>query len=244
MFQILFGVVIILLIILSYSVRIAKEYERYVVFRLGRFADVRGPGVVLIIPIIEKPVKVDLRVFVVDVPPQDAITRDNVPVSVNAVIYARVFDPEKAIIEVENYGYATSQMSQTTLRGVIGKAHFDELLSEREKINSELQGIMDKETDAWGLKVSTVEVKDVHIPKDMQRAIARQAEAERDRRARVILADAEFQASTKLKEAADIISKSPGALQLRYLQTLSEVATEKNTTIIMPAEFLQIFKRE
>ena len=238
----LIGIVIVLLMILAYAVRIAREYERYVVFRLGRFVGVRGPGVVLIIPLVERVVKVDLRVFVVDVPPQDAITMDNVPVGVNAVVYARVFNPEKAILEVENYGYATSQISQTTLRSVIGKASLDKILSEREKVNSELQGVIDKETDPWGLKVSTVEVKDVKIPESMYRAMARQAEAERDRRGRIILADAELQASKKLKEAAEIISKSPRALQLRYLQTIAEIATEKSATIVVPMEFANIFK--
>ncbi len=215
-------------------IRVLNEYERGVIFRLGRIIDTKGPGLIFLIPVIDKMMKVSLRTVTMDVPPQDVITKDNVSVKVNAVIYFRVMDPNKAIIEVENYIYATSQLAQTTLRSVLGQAELDELLAERERINNQLQDILDKQTDPWGVKVSHVEVKHIDLPADMQRAIARQAEAERVRRAKVINAEGELQASTKLAEAANIMSKHPISVQLRFLQTLSEVATEHNSTTIFP----------
>ena len=230
----LFLIVFVCIIILPNVIRILREYERAVIFRLGRFHKVKGPGIILLIPFIDRPVKVPLRVVTMDVPPQDVITKDNVSVKVNAVIYFRVVDANKAIINVEDYLYATSQISQTTLRSVLGEAELDELLSNREKTNMQLQKIIDEQTDPWGIKVSTVEVKHVDLPVEMQRAIAKQAEAERERRAKIIHADGEFQASEKLLEAAQILSKSPSAIQLRYLQTLTEVATEKNSTMLFP----------
>lgn len=227
--------VAIILFFLFASIRIIKAYERAVVFRLGNFVGVRGPGPVIIIPLIEKVEKrVDLRTIAMDVPPQDVISRDNVSIKVNAVVYFRVLDPQKAIIEVENYLYATSQLAQTTLRSVLGQAELDEILSEREKINLELQQILDKQTDPWGVKVSAVEVKHLDLPHEMQRAMAKQAEAERERRAKIIHAEGEFQAAQKLSDAAEIISKNPVAIQLRYLQTLSEIATENNSTTVFP----------
>jgi regulator of protease activity HflC (stomatin/prohibitin superfamily) len=227
-------IVIIGVMILTSAIRVLREYERAVVFRLGRLAGVRGPGVIFLIPIVDKMVKVSLRVVTMDVPPQDIITRDNVSVKVNAVVYFRVLNPDKAIVEVEDFLYATTQLAQTTLRSVVGQFELDQLLSERDAINQQLQRILDEATDAWGIKVSLVEVKHVDLPADMQRAIARQAEAERERRSKVIHADGEFQASAKLREAADVLSQNPVSLQLRFLQTLTEVATEKNSTIVFP----------
>ena len=231
------GIVILVVIfigILMSAIRILNEYERGVIFRLGRIIDTKGPGLILLIPVIDKMMKVSLRTVTMDVPPQDVITRDNVSVKVNAVIYFRVMDPNKAIIEVENYIYATSQLAQTTLRSVLGEVELDEMLAERERINNQLQDILDKQTDPWGVKVSHVEVKHIDIPTDMQRAIARQAEAERIRRAKVINAEGELQASKMLVEAAKIMGESPITIQLRYLQTLSEVATENNSTTLFP----------
>ena len=227
-------VIALIVMIVSSAVRILLEYERGVVFRLGRFAGVKGPGLRFIIPVIDKMVKIPLRTVVMDVPPQDIITKDNVSLKVNAVIYFRVLEPEKALIEVENYLYATSQLAQTTLRSVLGQSELDELLAHRDKINQELQQILDRQTDSWGVKVSNVEVKHIDLPPEMQRAMARQAEAERERRSKVIHAAGEFEAAQKLSEAAKIISSEDGALQLRFLQTLTEVATEKNSTIIFP----------
>ena len=231
------GIVILVVIfigILMSAIRILNEYERGVIFRLGRIIDTKGPGLILLIPVIDKMMKVSLRTVTMDVPPQDVITRDNVSVKVNAVIYFRVMDPNRAIIEVENYIYATSQLAQTTLRSVLGEVELDEMLAERERINNQLQDILDKQTDPWGVKVSHVEVKHIDIPTDMQRAIARQAEAERVRRAKVINAEGELQASKKLVEAAKIMGESPITIQLRYLQTLAEVATENNSTTLFP----------
>jgi regulator of protease activity HflC (stomatin/prohibitin superfamily) len=216
------------------AIRILREYERGVVFRLGRLVGAKGPGLILLIPIIDKMVKVSLRVVTMDVPPQDVITKDNVTVRVNAVVYFRVMDPEKAIVAVEDYLYATSMISQTTLRAVLGQEELDSLLSEREKLNERLQQIIDEDTEPWGVKVTKVEVKNVDLPQEMQRAIARQAEAERERRAKVIHAEGEFQASAKLAEAAGLMAKEPMAMQLRFLGTLAEVATENNSTIVFP----------
>jgi regulator of protease activity HflC (stomatin/prohibitin superfamily) len=224
----------LLVFIVASAIRILLEYERGVVFRLGRFAGVRGPGLRFIIPGIDRMVKISLRTVAMDVPPQDVITKDNVSVKVNAVLYFRVMQPEKALIEVENYLYATSQLAQTSLRSVLGQVEMDDLLSHRDKINQQLQEILDRQTDPWGVKVSNVEIKHVDLPVEMQRAMARQAEAERERRSKIIHAEGEFQASQKLAEAAHIITGEPGALQLRFLQTLTEVATEKNSTIIFP----------
>ena len=232
MFYIL-AIVLIVLFLMS-AIRVLKEYERGVIFRLGRVIKTKGPGLIILIPVIDKMVKVSLRLVAMDVPPQDVITRDNVSVKVNAVIYFRVMEPRNAIIEVENYLFATSQLAQTTLRSVCGQVELDELLAEREKINTQLQGILDKQTDPWGIKVSTVEVKHIDLPQEMQRAMAKQAEAERERRAKVINAEAEFQAANRLTEAAEIIAKHPEALQLRYLQTLREIASESSTTTFFP----------
>jgi regulator of protease activity HflC (stomatin/prohibitin superfamily) len=228
--------VILLLIvsIISSAVRVLMEYQRGVVFRLGRFAMVKGPGLRFVIPVVDKLIKVSLRTVAMDVPPQDVITKDNVSVQVNAVLYFRVVEPEKALIEVEDYLYATSQLAQTSLRSVLGQAELDDLLSHRDRINKQLQEILDRQTDPWGVKISNVEIKHVDLPQEMKRAMARQAEAERERRAKVIHAEGEFQASQKLADAAGIISKESGALQLRFLQTLTEIATEKNSTIIFP----------
>jgi regulator of protease activity HflC (stomatin/prohibitin superfamily) len=229
------GVVIaFLVIIIASALRILREYERAVVFRLGRLIGSKGPGLIFLIPIVDRMVRVSLRTVVMDVPEQDVITKDNVSLSVNAVVYFRVVQAEKAIVEVENFLFATSQLSQTTLRSVLGQSHLDELLAERERINQKLQIIIDNQTEPWGIKVSNVEVKHVDLPVEMKRAMAKQAEAERERRAKVIHADGEFQASQKLKEAADIIATEPIALQLRFLQTLTEIASEKNSTIIFP----------
>lgn len=222
------------IIILANAIRILREYERGVIFRLGRLIGSKGPGLILLIPIVDRMVKVSLRTVVMDVPPQDVITKDNVSLKVNAVVYFRVVQPEKAIVEVENYLFATSQLSQTTLRSILGQSQLDELLAEREKINQELQKIIDHQTEPWGIKVSNVEVKHIDLPVEMQRAMARQAEAERERRAKVIHAEGEFQASQQLAEAAKVIGANPIALQLRFLQTLTEVASEKNSTTIFP----------
>ena len=232
------------LLLLS-AVKVLREYERGVVFRLGRFAGVRGPGLILLIPGIERMVKVSQRVITMDVPPQDVITRDNVSVKVNAVIYFRVMDPQKAIIEIQDFVYATSQLAQTTLRSIVGQAELDEVLSEREDINDKLQSILDDSTDAWGIKVSNVELKHIDLPAEMQRAMARQAEAERERRAKVIAAEGELQASEKLTEASRIMGTSPATIQLRYLQTLTEIATERHSTVIFPfpIEMLRMFNR-
>jgi len=221
-------------VFLANAIRVVREYERLVVFRLGRLIGEKGPGLVLLIPLIDRAVKVGLRTVTMDVPPQDIITRDNVSVKVNAVIYFRVIDSRQAVVQVENFLYATSQIAQTTLRSILGQQELDELLSEREKLNLALQQVIDRQTEPWGVKVSTVEVKNVDLPQDMQRAIARQAEAERERRAKVINAEGEFQAAQRLAEAAAVISKEPAALQLRYLQTLAEIATENNSTTIFP----------
>ena len=235
-------VVVIVLFIIGSSVRILREYERGVIFRLGKKSrsifnpggNGLGPGLLLLIPFVDKMVKVSLRTVAMDVPPQDVITRDNVSIKVNAVIYFRVLDPEKAIIQVEDYLYATSQMAQTTLRSVLGQQELDDLLSARDKINQQLQKIIDEHTDPWGVKVSTVEVKHIDLPQDMQRAMAKQAEAERERRAKVINADGEFQAAAKLSEAAEVLARFPIAIQLRFLQTMREVASERNTTTFFP----------
>ncbi len=237
---------VVLLIILAAAVRILREYERGVIFRLGRLIAQKGPGLILLIPFIDQMVRVDLRTITLNVPPQEVITKDNVTVRVNAVAYFRVVDPNMAITEVENYLLATSQISQTTLRSVLGKAELDSLLSERERLNIELQQIIDEQTEPWGVKVSTVEVKDVELPTEMQRAIARQAEAERERRAKVISADGEFQASAKLSQAADVMSRNPTTLQLRYLQTLLEMGVNQNTTIVfpLPIDLLHAFVRK
>ncbi len=223
-----------LLIVLASAVRVLREYERGVVFRLGRLIGQKGPGLILLIPVIDKIVRVDQRTVTLNIPPQEVITRDNVPASVNAVAYFRVVNPTDSIVQVENFLVATSQIAQTTLRSVLGKAELDELLAEREKLNEELQRIIDEQTEPWGIKVTTVEIKDVEIPEQMQRAMARQAEAERERRAKIIAAKGEFQASEKLSEAADVISRNPVTIQLRYLQTLIEIGSENNTTTIFP----------
>ncbi len=244
----LFVVLLFVVIILANAVRILREYERGVVFRLGRLIGVKGPGIILLIPLVDKMVKVSLRTVVLDVPPQDVITRDNVSIKVNAVVYFRVLQPDKAIVEVENYLFATSQLSQTTLRSILGQFELDDLLSERDKINSKLQIIIDQHTESWGIKISTVEVKQIDLPVEMQRAMAKQAEAERERRAKVVHAEGEFQASQKLADAAHVIEEHPIALQLRYLQTLTEIASEKNSTTIFPvpidliAPFLENYK--
>ena len=227
-------IVVLALIFLWMAVNIVNEYQRVVVFRLGRLVAARGPGLVLIIPIIERAVRMDLRVVTLDVPPQDVITRDNVSVKVNAVVYFRVIDPNKALVNVENFMFATSQLSQTTLRSVCGQAELDELLAERDRINEKIQTILDADTDPWGIKVTKVEVKQIDLPQEIQRAIAKQAEAERERRAKVINAEGEAQAAQKLAEAAVILNREPAALTLRYLQTLREIATEKNSTIMFP----------
>jgi regulator of protease activity HflC (stomatin/prohibitin superfamily) len=222
------------------SVRVLREYERAVVFRLGRvFESKKGPGLVLLMPAIDRMVRVSLRTVTLNVPPQDVITRDNVPVRVDAVVYFRVVDPNAAIVQVENFHKATSQIAQTTLRSVLGKADLDMLLSAREELNEELQKIIDDQTEPWGIKVTTVEIKDVGVPQPMQRAMARQAEAERERRAKVINAEGAFQASARLAEAADVISKNPTTIQLRYLQTLSEIGINQNSTIVFPIDLVQ-----
>lgn len=230
----LWPVVVIVVMILASAIRVLREYERGVIFRLGRLIGVKGPGLVLLIPIFDKMAKVSLRVVTMDVPPQDVITRDNVTVKVNAVIYFRVMDPAKAIVEVEDYLYATSQIGQTTLRSVLGQADLDGLLGEREKLNSKLQAIIDQATDPWGIKVSTVEIKHVDLPVEMQRAIARQAEAERERRAKIIHSEGELQAADKLAQAARTLATEPVSIQLRFLETLTKVAAENNSTLVFP----------
>ena len=239
----LIGIVFVAVIILASSIKIVKEYERGVIFRLGRLVGARGPGLFLVIPMFESMVKIDLRVSVFDIPPQEVITRDNVTTSVNAVVYYRVLDPEKAVTEVERYDYATSQIALTTMRSVIGQAELDELLSERDKLNKQLQQTIDEATDPWGIKVSAVEIKDVGLPKDMQRAMAAQAEAERDRRARIITADGEFQAAKKVAEAANVLQKEKGGMFIRTLQTIKEATEEKATTVVIPfpIEMLEAF---
>jgi regulator of protease activity HflC (stomatin/prohibitin superfamily) len=228
------ALIILGLFILANAIRILREYERGVIFRLGRLIGAKGPGLILLIPIVDRLVRVSLRVVTMDVPAQDVITRDNVSVKVNAVIYFRVMDANKAIVAVEDFLYATSMISQTTLRSVLGQVELDDLLTNREKINQQLQHIIDDQTEPWGIKVSVVEVKNVDLPENMQRAIARQAEAERERRAKVIHAEGEYQASEKLAAAAEVIGKTPVGIQLRFLSTLAEVATEKNSTIVFP----------
>ncbi|HVN97006.1 MAG TPA: slipin family protein [Syntrophorhabdaceae bacterium] len=244
MFPAYIFIIVLIVFFLASAIKVLNEYERGVIFRLGRVLGApKGPGLIILIPIIDRMTKVSLRTVVLDIPPQDVITRDNVSIKVNAVVYFRVIDPMKAIIDVENFLYATSQLSQTTLRSVLGQAELDDLLSHREQLNEKLQEILDTHTEPWGIKVSNVEVKNVDLPQEMQRAIARQAEAERERRAKIIGAEGEFQASTKLSEASDILSRNPMALQLRYLQTLIEISTEKNSTIIfpIPIDILKVF---
>jgi len=240
MFPIIVAAVLVLFI-LANAIRILREYERGVIFRLGRLIGAKGPGLILLIPIVDKMVKVSLRTVPMDVPPQDIITRDNVTVKVNAVVYFRVMDPQKAIIDVEDYIYATSQIAQTTLRSILGQAELDSLLSERDKINQELQKIIDEQTEPWGVKVSVVEVKNVDLPQEMQRAIARQAEAERERRAKVIHADGEYQAAEKINMAAKVLGQTNIGIQLRYLQTLVEISSEKNSTTLFPIP-IEMFK--
>ena len=225
---------IFVIIILSNAIRVLREYERGVVFRLGRLIGAKGPGIIFLIPMVDRMVKVSLRTVVLDVPPQDVITKDNVSIKVNAVVYFRVVQPEKSIVEVENFLFATSQLSQTTLRSILGQSELDELLSQRDKINRELAEIIDQHTEPWGIKVSNVEVKQIDLPIEMQRAMAKQAEAERERRAKIVHAEGEMQASQKLSDAAAIIAVNPIALQLRFLQTLTEVAVDKNSTIVFP----------
>ncbi|HOU17382.1 MAG: slipin family protein, partial [Candidatus Marinimicrobia bacterium] len=237
----LITIIILLIFLISSAIRVLREYERGVIFRLGRLIAAKGPGLFFLIPVVDRMVKVSLRTVVMDVPPQDIITKDNVSVKVNAVVYFRVVDPSKAVVEVEDYLYATSQLSQTTLRSILGQAELDELLSSREKINAELQTILDTHTDPWGIKVSQVEIKHVDLPQEMQRAMAKQAEAERERRAKVINAEGEFQAATKLAQAAEIMNKEPITIQLRFLQTLREVAAENNSTTIFPVP-IDLFK--
>jgi regulator of protease activity HflC (stomatin/prohibitin superfamily) len=235
--------VVAVAVILS-SFRVLREYERGVVFRLGRVVPrAKGPGLIFLIPLIDKLVKIDLRTVTMDVPAQDVITRDNVSVKVNAVVYFRVIEPLKAVVEVEDYLYATSQLAQTTLRSVCGEAELDELLAERERLNTRIQTILDKHTDPWGVKVSMVELKHIDLPQEMQRAMARQAEAERERRAKIISAEGEFQAAQKLSEASEILSRNPMTLQLRYLQTLVEIASERNSTIVfpLPIDLIKVF---
>ena len=237
----LIAIIVLVALFLSAAIRILNEYERGVIFRLGRVIKAKGPGLIILIPIVDKMVKVSMRLVAMDVDPQDVITRDNVSVKVNAVIYFRVIDSIKAIVEVEQYNYAMSQLAQTTLRSVCGQAELDELLSAREKINEQLQVILDTHTDPWGLKVTTVELKHIDLPQEMQRSMAKQAEAERERRAKVINAEGEFQAATKLAEASKIIENHPTALQLRYLQTMREMSAEQNTTTIFPFP-IELFK--
>ncbi len=236
--EIALGAIVVLLffalIAVGMSVRVLREYERGVIFRLGRLIATKGPGLILLIPLIDRMVKVDLRTVTLNVPPQEVITRDNVPCRVNAVAYFRVVDQNRAVVEVENYLLATSQISQTALRSVLGKAELDQLLADRERLNEELQKIIDESTEPWGVKVTAVEIKDVEIPEQMQRAMARQAEAERERRAKIINSEGEFQAAQKLTDAADIISTNPASLQLRYLQTLLEIGSNQNTTVVFP----------
>jgi regulator of protease activity HflC (stomatin/prohibitin superfamily) len=230
----LFFVIVFVVIVAASAIKILREYERGVIFRLGRLIGAKGPGIIFIIPGVDKLLRISLRLVTLDIPPQDVITHDNISIKVNAVVYFRVLDPNKAVVEVENYLYATSQLAQTTLRSVVGQADLDELLSQRDKINLKLQDILDKHTEPWGIKVSLVETKQVDLPENMQRAIAKQAEAEREKRAKIIHAEGEYQAAEKLTQAANVISANPQALQLRFLQTLAEIATEKNSTTIFP----------
>ncbi len=230
----IFFIIVFVIILAASAIKILREYERGVIFRLGRLIGAKGPGLIFIIPGIDKLLRISLRTVTMDIPPQDVITRDNVSIKVNAVVYFRVMDPNRAVVEVENYLYATSQLAQTTLRSVVGQMELDELLAQREKINVQLQDILDKHTEPWGIKVSLVETKQVDLPDEMRRAIARQAEAERERRAKVIHAEGEYQAAEKLAQAANVIGGNPAAIQLRFLQTLTEVATEKNSTTIFP----------
>lgn len=229
-----FFLIIFIVILAASAIKILREYERGVIFRLGRLIGAKGPGIIFIIPGVDKLMRISLRLVTLDIPPQDVITRDNISIKVNAVVYFRVMDPNRAVVEVENYLYATSQLAQTTLRSVVGQADLDELLSQRDKINLKLQDILDKHTEPWGIKVSLVETKQVDLPENMQRAIAKQAEAEREKRAKIIHAEGEFQAAEKLTQAANVISVNPTALQLRFLQTLAEIAVEKNSTTIFP----------
>lgn len=226
--------IILIILFLQASIRVINEYERAVVLRLGKFLAAKGPGLIILIPVIDRMVKIDLRTVTLDVPPQEVITRDNVSIRVSAVVYYRVIDPEKAFLQVADYHYATSQLSQTTLRSICGQAELDEILAEREKLNLKIQEILDAETEPWGVKVSKVEIKEIDLPEEMKRAMAKQAEAERERRAKIISADGEYQASKTLLEAARIMSENPITLQLRYLQTLTEIASEKNSTILFP----------
>jgi regulator of protease activity HflC (stomatin/prohibitin superfamily) len=227
-------VVVLIVLFLAAAIRVLNEYERGVIFRLGRVIDTKGPGLIILIPVVDRMMKVDMRTITMDVPPQDVITRDNVSIKVNAVVYFRVMDANAAVIDVENYLYATSQLAQTTLRSVCGQVELDEILSEREKINMQLQEILDRSTDPWGIKVTLVEVKHIDLPEEMKRAMAKQAEAERERRAKVINAEGEFQAAQKLIEAAELMSTQPMSLQLRYLQTLNQIASENNSTTLFP----------
>jgi regulator of protease activity HflC (stomatin/prohibitin superfamily) len=246
---VLFVLIVFAVIIIGNAIRILREYERGVIFRLGRLIAMKGPGIIFLIPIVDRMVKVSLRTVVMDVPPQDVITKDNVSIKVNAVVYFRVVQPDKAIVEVENFLFATSQLSQTTLRNILGQSELDELLAERDRLNAKLQKMIDHQTEPWGIKVSNVEVKHIDLPVEMQRAMARQAEAERERRAKIIHAEGEFQASQKLAEAAMVIEPHPISLQLRYLQTLTEVASEKNSTTIFPipidliAPFIEAYRK-
>jgi regulator of protease activity HflC (stomatin/prohibitin superfamily) len=243
MLQFLIPVFFAFLFVMASAIKILREYERGVVFRLGRYVGVRGPGLVFLIPFVEKMERVSMRIITLDIPSQAVITKDNVSVKVNAVVYFRVMQPEKAIIEIEEYWFATSQLAQTTLRSVAGQAELDELLSNREEINHKLQTILDSATDAWGIKVSNVEIKDIDLPQEMQRAMAKQAEAERERRAKVISALGELQASEKLTQAAAVMAREPITIQLRFLQTLTEIATERNSTVVLPIpiEILRAF---
>lgn len=227
-------IIVIVVMLIASAVRILKEYERGVIFRLGRLSGTKGPGLIFLIPLIDKMVKTSLRTVVMDVPPQDVITKDNVSMQVNAVLYFRVVDPARSVVEVENFLFATSQLSQTTLRSVVGQVELDELLAERDKINAQLQEIIDQHSDPWGIKVSLVEVKHIDLPEEMKRAMAKQAEAERERRAKIIAAEGEYQAAAKLTAAAKILDETSSALQLRYLQTLVEIGTDSNTTTIFP----------
>ena len=236
---------IIIAVVIFSAVKVLKEYERGVILTFGRFTGVKGPGLIIVIPGVQQMFRISTRVVVLDVPPQDIITRDNISVKVNAVVYFRVLTPQDAILNVENYMYATSQISQTTLRSILGQVDLDDLLSNREKINNDLQTIIDQHTEPWGIKVSSVEVKNVDLPQDMQRVIARQAEAERERRAKVIHAEGELQAAEKISKAASIIGQNPVGIQLRYLQTLTEIATEKNSTTLfpIPMDLINVFMK-
>jgi len=239
-------VAVVVFIFLSNAIKVVSEYERGVIFRLGRLVGARGPGLFFLIPMVERMVKISLRTVTFDVTPQEVMTRDNVPIKINAVVWFRVMDPNKAVVEVENYHMATMQLAQTTLRGIAGQFELDQLLSERDTVNQQLQQIIDEQTDPWGIKISIVEIKEVELPDTMKRAMARQAEVERDRRARVINAEGEFQASQKLRDAAQILSEIPAAIQLRYLQTAAEIATEKNSTILfpLPIEIMKFFENQ